>query len=174
MLSQVIDSTKQDKSKARTPARTVGKADMVLAIPKKLTLFVLLFELAAILLVYHYIATNTTITYDYSGEAKTLLGSYRGQQDELHATWVTMLLTIGKIMMYFYTFLCYMHCFLYAKIPCLEIVTLVAAVGLCSLSSARIDIILLAGSAVVWIYGILKYKYHNIDFVAAKMVKAYF
>ena len=175
MLSQAIDSTKQDKSKARTPAHTVGKADMVLAIPKKLTLLVLLFELVAILLVYHYIATNTTITYDYSGEAKTLLGSYRGQQDELHATWVTMLLTIGKIMMYFYTFfVLYALFFVRKKIPCLEIVTLVAAVGLCSLSSARIDIILLAGSAVVWIYGILKYKYHNIDFVAAKMVKSLF
>lgn len=173
MLSQAIDSTKQDKSKARTPAHTVGKADMVLAIPKKLTLLVLLFELVAILLVYRYISSHTTILYNYAGEAKTLMASYRSQQSELQATWVTMLFTIGKILMYFYAFfVLYALFFIRKKIPCLEIVTLAAAVGLCALSSARLDIVLLAGSMIVWIYGMLKYKYSNIDFVSTKMVKS--
>lgn len=149
--------------------------DFEISVPRSLTICFLLFELVSIALVYFYISRNTIITYDYTGQARTLLMSYRGQQDELHATWVTALLTVGKILMYFYTFVV-LYTLIYArkKLSGIEIATLVAAVCLCTLSSSRIDIILLAGSVVVWIYGLIKRKYQNLNLATDKMIKYLF
>lgn len=150
ILSQLIWE-KRAGSKMTCPYKTNPEnVDFEISVPRSLTICFLLFELVSIALVYFYISRNTIITYDYTGQARTLLMSYRGQQDELHATWVTALLTVGKILMYFYTFVV-LYTLIYArkKLSGIEIATLVAAVCLCTLSSSRIDIILLAGSVVV-------------------------
>lgn len=175
ILSKIIWD-KKHKNWGSTPLKLDSECpEFTIAVPKSVTICFLLFELVSIGLVYTYISTHTVITFDYTGQARSLLMSYRGQQDELHATWVTALLTAGKVLMYFYTFVV-LNALVYVrkKISGLEIATLVAAGCLCALSSARIDIILLAGSVIVWIYGLLKRKYHNLNLAANKMVKYLF
>lgn len=175
ILSQSI-LEKRAGSKMTCPYKTNPEnVDFEISVPRSLTICFLIFELVSIALVYFYISRNTIITYDYAGQARTLLMSYRGQQDELHATWVTALLTVGKILMYFYTFVV-LYTLIYArkKLSGIEIATLVAAVCLCTLSSSRIDIILLAGSVVVWIYGLIKRKYQNLNLATNKMIKYLF
>lgn len=175
IFSQLIWE-KRAESRRNCPCRmNPENNDFVISVPKSITVCFLLFELLSIALVYFYILRNTVITFDYTGQARTLLMSYRGQQDELHATWVTALLTAGKVLMYFYTFVV-LYTLIYArkKLSGIEVATLVAAVCLCALSSARIDIILLAGSVVVWIYGLIKRKYQNPNLTTYKMIKYLF
>lgn len=132
---------------------------------------ILAFEIIAIILVYSYIKNNVAISYDYKGVAMTLMGSYRHQQEEYNATWVTALISFGKVLMYFYGFIVIYRIIYENNFKLKETLAFVAAIVLCSLSSARIDIILMAGSVIVWIYALLWKKYKNINEISKKMIK---